>query len=206
MQIVETLIGITEIATALTGFTGIVMAFGGQGLRNWGAGDRLSLAFLLEASLSAAGFALLALLIYATIEDEATAWRIASAFWLLATSVSLYRAHLKLVLLRSKNTESENTSDRIKTALFVMALACQIVNIAVWHEFAPFLGGVLLNLAGAAMQFVRLIQSNFQTTSPSQQNLQTICRFKPDQLQVSSFRRVHNSSHGSLDGDLKRTI
>ena len=62
MDKVELLIGIAEIAVALAGFTGVVVAFGSRSQGSWNPGDRLRLAFLLEASLTAAGFSLLALL------------------------------------------------------------------------------------------------------------------------------------------------
>lgn len=55
MDIVELLIGIAEIATALAGFSGVVVAFGSRSLGTWSPGDRLRLTFLLEASLTGGG-------------------------------------------------------------------------------------------------------------------------------------------------------
>ena len=66
MDVAETLVGITEIAIALAGFTGVVVAFGSRGEGAWHPGDRLRLGFLLEASLTAAGFALVGLLLVST--------------------------------------------------------------------------------------------------------------------------------------------
>jgi len=58
----EVLIGIAGIATSLAGFTGVVVVFGSRREGNWHPGDRLRLGFLLEASLTGGGFALLAVL------------------------------------------------------------------------------------------------------------------------------------------------
>ncbi|MEM8769622.1 MAG: hypothetical protein AAGE43_19470, partial [Pseudomonadota bacterium] len=71
MDVVELLIGIAEIATALAGFTGVVVAFGSRSHGAWHPGDRLRLGFLLEASLTAGGFALLALLLLASMDAQA---------------------------------------------------------------------------------------------------------------------------------------
>ena len=62
MELSEILIGIAEIATALAGFTGGVVVFGSRSHGSWEIGDRLRLVFLLEASLTAGGFALFALI------------------------------------------------------------------------------------------------------------------------------------------------
>ena len=45
MDAVELLICIAEIATALAGFTGVVVAFGSRSQGTWHPGDRLRLAF-----------------------------------------------------------------------------------------------------------------------------------------------------------------
>jgi hypothetical protein len=37
-----------------------------------------------------------------------------------------------------------------------------MANIVLWQQFSPFLAAIILNLAGAAMQFARLIRSTFQ--------------------------------------------
>jgi hypothetical protein len=57
------LVGLTEIAVALAGFTGVVVVFGSHSAGSWLPGDRLRLGFLLEASLTAGGFALFSSLI-----------------------------------------------------------------------------------------------------------------------------------------------
>ena len=89
MDIVEILIGIAEIAIALAGFSGVVAAFGSRSKGAWHPGDRLRLGFLLEASLTAAGFALLALLVLSAVEDEALTWAVLSGSWAVFMAGSL---------------------------------------------------------------------------------------------------------------------
>ena len=88
---VETLLAIAEIATALAGFSGVVVVFGSRSQGSWQAGDRMRLGFLLEASLAAGGFALLTLLLLNTTGDEGLAWTAAGAIW--ALYKDLYQAN-----------------------------------------------------------------------------------------------------------------
>ena len=77
------LVGLTEIAVALAGFTGVVVVFGSRSAGSWLPGDRLRLAFLLEASLTAGGFSLLALVLYTSMQSSGNAWAIVSGLNLL---------------------------------------------------------------------------------------------------------------------------
>ncbi len=162
MDKVELLIGIAEIAVALAGFTGVVVAFGSRSQGSWNPGDRLRLAFLLEASLTAAGFSLLALLALAVTNDEPLIWSVLSGVWILFTAGSLWTSHRRF----KDNAEVRDGADRlangIVTTLFYSLIILQLANIVLWQQFSPFLAAIFLNLAGAAMQFARLIRSTFQ--------------------------------------------
>jgi hypothetical protein len=46
----ETLVGVAELAVALAGFTGVVVAFGSRGDDSWHPGDRLRLSSLRRSS------------------------------------------------------------------------------------------------------------------------------------------------------------
>jgi hypothetical protein len=161
MEFVELLIGIAEIAVALAGFTGVVVVFGSRSAGAWHPGDRLRLGFLLEASLTAGGFSLLALLLLNSVGDNQLAWAASSAAWALFMTFSLYSSRLRI----RKNSDSHGDVDRIANllvaCLFVALILLQAVNAVVWQQFAPFLAALFLNLAGATMQFARLIRTAF---------------------------------------------
>jgi hypothetical protein len=159
---VELLIGFAEIATALAGFTGVVVAFGSRSQGSWHPGDKLRLAFLLEASLTAAGFSLLALLGLAIVGDEPRTWATLSGLWTLFTAYSLWTSHRKIRDNRDEHGDVDKLANRLTTALFLSSAFLQVANVAVWQQFSPFLCAVILNLAGAAMQFARLIRSAFR--------------------------------------------
>jgi hypothetical protein len=162
MDLVELLIGIAQIATALAGFTGVVVAFGSRSQGAWHPGDRLRLGFLLEASLTAGGFSLLALLLLSWLADHALTWAIVSGFWFVFMGFSLWLSHRRI----SENADAHGDVDRIANRLtaggFIVVMGVQVANVLVWQALWPFLLAVTMNLAGAAMQFARLIRSAFR--------------------------------------------
>jgi len=161
MDHVELLIGIAEIAIALAGFTGVVVVFGSRSAGTWHPGDRLRLGFLLEASLTAAGFSLLALLLLHTISDRPLTWAIMSAAWALFMTYSLYSSRRRIRQNADEHGDVDRTANLLVAVLFIALIVLQIANAVLWLTFAPFLAALILNLAGATMQFARLIRTAF---------------------------------------------
>lgn len=162
MDVIEILIGITEIAVALAGFTGVVVAFGSRSRGAWHPGDRLRLTFLLEASLTAAGFALLGLLLASTELHVHYCWMVCSITWVFCMVISLINSRGQLRANQATHGDIDRLSNRLTAALFMIMIGIQLCNAIYWQEFAPFLAALILNLAGAAMQFTRLIRTAFQ--------------------------------------------
>lgn len=159
----ETLVGIAALAVALAGFTGVVVAFGSRSHGSWHAGDRLRLEFLLEASLTAGGFALLALvLLYALRDARHLSWGWTSGAWGSFMLWSLYSSRQRIRANRLAHGDVDQLTNRVVFVGFVVLIVLQAFNFIVWQAFAPLLGALCLNLAGAAMQFTRLIRSAFQ--------------------------------------------
>ena len=161
MDVTEILIGITEIAIALAGFTGVVVAFGSRREGSWHPGDRLRLGFLLEASLTAAGFALLGLLLVSTELNQATAWVLCSALWPIFMAISLATSRKALKENQDTHGDVDRIANKVTVAVFMIAVVLQAINAVHWQQFWPFLFALTTNLAGAAMQFTRLIRSAF---------------------------------------------
>ena len=157
----EVLIGIAEIATALAGFTGVVVVFGSRSEGNWHPGDRLRLNFLLEASLTAGGFALLALILFGTVDPQ-LAWAASSAAWALFMPISLYSSAKRIRESLMSHGDVDRVANRLVFVVFASLVAVQVANVIVWQQFTPLLAALSVNLAGAAMQFARLIRSAFQ--------------------------------------------
>ncbi len=156
------MVGLTEIAVALAGFTGVVVVFGSRSAGGWLPGDRLRLGFLLEASLTAGGFALLALVLYSSMQNAGNAWALVSGLWALYMMYSLYASHGRIRENLEHHQDIDRTANHIVFFLFSSLIVMQLVNVVLWREFAPVLAALVLNLVGAAMQFARLIRSAFQ--------------------------------------------
>ena len=161
MDYSELLIGITEIAVALAGFTGVVVVFGSRKYDSWHSGDRLRLSFLLEASLTAGAFSLLALLLLFALPQEEWVWMTSSGLWALWSTASLESSRRRLKQSRESHGDVDQTSNQIVFIVFALLIIVQITNATLWRDFAPFLAALILNLSGAAMQFTRLIRSGF---------------------------------------------
>ena len=158
----EILIGIAEIAVALAGFTGIVVAFGSRSLGSWHPGDRLRLSFLLESSLTAGGFALLTLLLVQVFEVEsAITWMIGSALWALFMPWSLWSSHVRIQQNLELHGDIDTVSNRLVFFVFLLLIVIQLANVVYFWQFSPLLAAMCFNLAGSAMQFARLIRSAF---------------------------------------------
>ena len=158
----ETLVGLAEIAISLAGFTGVVVAFRSSSHGSWQAGDRLRLSFLLESSLTAAGFALLTLvLLHVFPQSHSTAWTAGSSFWALFMPWSLYSSHRRIQAGLQKHDDIDQFANRLIFIVFCALILVQVGNAVLWKEFAPLLAALCANLAGAAMQFARLIYSAF---------------------------------------------
>ena len=155
------LVGIAEIAVALAGFTGVVVVFGSRSAGSWHPGDRLRLGFLLEASLTAGGFSLWALVLYSSMANAGLAWALASGPWALYMLYSLSASRRRIQENTEQHHDIDRTANRIVFTLFLAMIVLQVANVVLWRDFAPLLAALVLNLAGAAMQFARLIRSAF---------------------------------------------
>lgn len=158
----EILVGVAEIAVALAGFTGVVVAFGSRNQGTWHPGDRLRLNFLLEASLTAGAFALLALILVAWTQMANVAWATTSALWAVFMPYSLYTSHRRVTESHHQHHDVDIVSNRLTFALFCVLIAVQVINATTWHQFGPLLAALASNLAGAAMQFTRLLLTAFR--------------------------------------------
>ncbi len=162
MDFAETLVGIAALAVALAGFTGVVVAFGSRSAGGWHAGDRLRLAFLLEASLTAGGFSILALvLVYAVGDATDIAWCVTSTAWAAFMLGSLYSSRRRIRTNQDEHGDIDQLTNRLVFVGFALLIVVQVVNVVLWRAFAPLLAALCLNLVGAAMQFTRLIRSTF---------------------------------------------
>jgi len=73
----------------------------------------------------------------------------------------LYSSRRRTQGNRVQHGDIDQSANRVVFVVFSVLVVAQIGNAIFWREFAPLLGALCFNLAGAAMQFVRLIRSAF---------------------------------------------
>lgn len=144
------LVASAEIAIAIAGFSGIVLAIGPRRLSELRDGARLVLSVLILVTASTVVFAFLPLLLSSAGISEAVLWRSASSIYAIYLAcIATYRAvqHRRLAA-----EDRPSGSFVLLPVLAMSALALQVAN-AVWLVTAwPYLTAiVMLNAAGLAV-------------------------------------------------------
>ena len=156
----ETLSTVAELALGLAGFTGVLVVLGRQPGR-FSPAESFRLAVLLVGSLSALFLSLVPLILHDFGLAGVHLWRVSSG--LMATSLLCSGAYLAKPLARFRGSESEAYSAWVLASLtggaaFVLIL--QVVNLTgfLWPTGqGPYSFGLLFLLAGAVVQFVRIL-------------------------------------------------
>lgn len=149
-----------QIAVALAGFAGVVVAFRRGSLHDWSAIDRYRLWLLLGNSIVPL-FGCLGGLLLLTVEPRPAAiWRWGSAFLLLVT-IPFGVVSRKRQLELGPSVITEMGAFRYVYYLFgvigAVIVLLQIYNAAVAGVFSLFYAAIVFPLAIGALQFARMI-------------------------------------------------
>ncbi len=164
MEPFETLSLCAEIAIAITGFSGVVVALGERGGSRWSAGDLVRFRLLLSATLVPLGLIALAFVLDASDFDRIATWRACSAVHVVAVSLSAFlnvRAGARadsgdpnLQIPRFANVW-RGGSIALIGALLVVAL--QLANAVSLQSFWPFLVAIWWGIGLSLFAFVGLL-------------------------------------------------
>jgi hypothetical protein len=156
---IMTLLGIASVATAISGFSGVVAAFSGRADGKWTPDVRFRITNMLILSLSACLLSFLPLLEEQFEIPEQVLWAIASSG--LLAFCALYFAYTLLKLRHPGLRRPGVLVPWVRTVYFVclaVAIALQALNIALSRRGpGAFIGGLLLVLVPAGLQFVFLV-------------------------------------------------
>ena len=151
-----------QIAVAMAGFAGVVVAFRKDSGHTWGEVETFWLRLLLLNSILPLAFSMFGLFLL-TVPDVAPAvWRWCSGFaalFLFPFAAMIVRTLVRLApgqLVAAGGTRF--TSYSLFTILTVVCLL-QLFNVAILAAFWPFFGSIVALLFGAMYQFVRLVLS-----------------------------------------------
>jgi hypothetical protein len=156
---------IAEIAIALTGFTGIVVALGGRTRDGFSGFVMVRFRILLVASLAALAFALLPILLHHLAVPAAVVWSLSSAV------VAAFMVPIVILDVRSFRQFSNEIPPFERRAAPVIAIlgsalwVAQVANATFLHAFGPFLAAPLWFLGFSAFSFSRLLLTSQENTT-----------------------------------------
>ena len=158
MEAPEALSTAAQIAVALAGFAGVVVAFRSGSVYEWSEIDKFRLRLLLTNSIFPLAFSVFGLWLLTIKPPPEAIWRWCSAFALLFL---LPFSVLSLRTTRSLDPdEFKGLSKAIFYLMFVLGIATilmQLYNATVLNTFWAFYFAIIVQLMGAMLQFARLI-------------------------------------------------
>lgn len=158
---------IAEVAIALTGFTGIVVALGGRAGAPGSGFALVRFRILLAASLAALAFSLMPFFWYNLDISPKTSWTICSALaatFMVPIAVSDVRA------FRSHSGEIPAFERRAAPVILLLGASlwvAQLANVFFLQAFGPFLAVPLWFVGFSALSFARLLFT-LQSGDPKQ--------------------------------------
>jgi len=153
----EILQTIAEIAIALTGFTGIVVAHGGRDQAGFSGFARFRFQILVAASLTALALALVPFLLHHLGVPAPAVWSICSAL------VAIFMVPIVILDVRSFRDHAdeipvfERRAAPVILVLGSILWVVQIANVVSLHRFGPYLAAPFWFLGFSALSFVRIL-------------------------------------------------
>lgn len=155
-----------QIAVAVGGFAGVVVAFRSGSVHEWSAMDRFRLRLLLANSILPLALSSVALVLLAVVPVPTSIWAWCSA---LTATVLFPRAllDLRMFLRLAKAPLETGTRPTFFTALTIGTAftVLQVYNVTTLHAFWPFFAAVMAQLFAGMFQFVRLVFVPRKSTS-----------------------------------------
>jgi hypothetical protein len=156
-----TLLGIASVATAITGFSGVVAVFGGRADGQWSPADRFRTKNMLILSLGAC------LLSFLPLTEElfqvADRWIWISASSVLVVFCAVYFVYTAVMLRTAALRRRGALINWVRIVYFVcltLAIVLQALNVAgavVERNAAPYVAGLIFILIPAGLQFAFLV-------------------------------------------------
>jgi hypothetical protein len=167
---VMTLLGIASVATAISGFSGVVAVFGGRADRKWLPEERFRTTNMLVLSLGACLLSFVPLTEELFHIPEDILW-MTSSFQLLLFCV-LYSVYTTIMLRKPRLRSPGVLIAWVRVVYFVclaLATALQALNVAgvlVGRGSGPFVCGLVFMLIPAGLQFTFLVLTPLSSAEP----------------------------------------
>ena len=149
-----------QIAVAIAGFAGVVVAVRNESVHNWGRVEKFWLRLLLVNSILPLMFSMVGLLIVAIKPVQPATWRWCSGFAALFLFPYATMILINLFRFAPGQLKAAGGGRFTSSALFALLTAVsllQLYNVTTLAAFWPYFGAIVSMLLGAMYQFVRLI-------------------------------------------------
>ena len=161
MQPNEALSASAQVAVALAGFAGVVVAFRNRSVHEWSKIDKFRLRILLTNSAIPFVLSILGMVLSSTSLDLATIWRLCSIFTfvMIVSMASGYRASYR----RFSSGEFKTFGGRIVifyTSSIIGVTLLQLYNVITLQTFWPFFAAIATLLVLAMLQFIFLVTAH----------------------------------------------
>jgi hypothetical protein len=160
MQPSEALSTAAQVAVALAGFAGIIVAFRTGSVHEWDAVDKFRLRLLLTNSAYALTFSLFAILLLSVDPAPPWRWRACSLLALALTIPFAARTGKTANALTQYRAGGARMMYYLFATLGTAALLLQIANLFL-NVFWLFFATIFVHLIAATFQFVRMIVFNY---------------------------------------------
>ena len=160
MEPSEALSTAAQVAVALAGFAGVVVAFRSSSLHEWPLLDKYRLWLLLSGALIPLFACLFALLLLALKPTPLSIWRWCSGFWFIMIFAFALLSRKRQADMGSSLMKQMGSYRYIYYIISVLGMAVgllQAYNALILGAFWLFYAAVLFQLAVAALQFGRMI-------------------------------------------------
>jgi hypothetical protein len=137
-----------EVAVAIAGFSGVVLAFGDRARSVPGGADRVLFMTLFRGSLTPLAIIALAFVLNAAGLEPPTVWQVCSAAYAIAVGAIL-------VFVRPQVARPDRV--RIVTAGGILSLGLSLANLVAIQDFWPVLAVICWGLGVSLWAFVSLL-------------------------------------------------
>jgi hypothetical protein len=160
MQPSEALSASAQIAVALAGFAGVVVAFRNRSVHEWSKIDKFRLQILLTNSATPFVLSIFAMVLLSTSLNAQTVWRLCSLFtfiMLVATGGSYGTALRRFSPKEFKASGGRRAILYIGSLFAIGATLLQLYNVITLQTFWPFFAAIATLLVLAMLQFILLV-------------------------------------------------
>ena len=152
-----------QIAVALAGFAGVVVAFRNRSVHEWSKIDKFRLQILLTNSAIPFVLSIFAMVLLSTSLDVVTVWRLCSLFtfiMLVAMGSSYGTALRRFSPEEFKTSGSRNAILYSGSVMAIGVTLLQLYNVIRLQTFWPFFTAIATLLVLAMLQFILLVTAH----------------------------------------------